>query len=226
VKRGEAQLLHPIRGIFMNRQDSFEIDEKENLIDNLSMTQYFLGSSIAFKWKWVAISMHQALYGSLILVLQGTDPRQTIIDRKVDSGKAIMFHVNRVPIDIIANSFGKDEATIREWITNPKLISFDEALHRVKQEDFLPPISNRKALITTPEEDDAIKKLSKGIRNEFEHFTPKGWIVFTSEFPRMARNVMRVIRFLILESNCPTLSTEQENRITESLNNIDKLLNP
>lgn len=88
----------------MNKpEDYFEIDETENLIDNLEMVTHFLEASIPYKWKWALIALYQALYGALISTLQGTDPRQTVVDRQKDSGKAVMLHVNRVPIDIIAS---------------------------------------------------------------------------------------------------------------------------
>jgi hypothetical protein len=143
----------------------------------------------------------------------------------IHTGKAIMLHVNRVPIEIIASSFGKDEETIREWLTNPHLISLDEALRRVKRKDCLPSLSNVQPLVTTPEEDDAIHVLTKEFRNEFEHFTPKGWTVFTSIFPPIARNVLRVIQFLVFESNCVNMSAEQEKRAKVALVKVEHHLN-
>jgi len=210
----------------MNTDEHFEIDEVENLIDNLEMMAHFLEASIPYKWKWAAIALHQALYGALINTLRGTDARQTVVDRQKDTGKAIMLHVNRVPIEIIASSFGKDEETIREWLTNPYLISLDEALRRVKRKDCLPSLSNVQPLVTTPAEDDAIHVLTKEFRNEFEHFTPKGWTVFTSIFPPIARNVLHVIQFLVFESNCVNMSAEQEKRAKVALVKVEHHLNP
>jgi hypothetical protein len=209
----------------MNTQnDFFEINEIENLIDNLEMVAHFLESSISYKWKWVTIALHQALYGSLISALQGSDPRQTVVDRQKDSGRAVMLHVNRIPLDVIALSFGKEEETIRDWVSNPYLISLDEALRRVKRKDCLPPITNVQPLVTTKEEDEAIHRLTKEFRNEFEHFAPKGWVVFTSILPPIARSILRVIHFLVLESNCVNISSEQEQRIKTALSKIENLI--
>jgi hypothetical protein len=74
--------------------DHFEIDEVENLIDNLEMIAHFIEAPIPYNWKWAVIALHQALYGALISTLQGSDPRQTVVDRQKDSGKAVMLHVN------------------------------------------------------------------------------------------------------------------------------------
>jgi len=208
------------------QEDRFEINEIDNLVDNVEMVAHFLETSIHYKWKWVAIALHQALYGALISALQGSDPRQTVVDRQKVSGKAVMLHVHKVPIDVIASSFGKNEETIRDWISNPYLISLDEALRRVKQKECLPSLVNVQPLVTTAEENDAIRKLTKEFRNEFEHFAPKGWVVFTSGMPAIVSSVLRVIRFLEFESNCVTMSFEQEQRLKTALAKIEHLLNP
>ena len=211
----------------MNKQeDHFEIDEIENLIDNLEMVAHFLESPISYKWKWVVIAQHQALYGALICTLKGSDMRQTVVDRQKDSGKAVMLRVNEVSIDVIASSFGKDEAKIQEWLVNPFLISLDEAVRRVKCKDYLPSLVNVQPLVTTVEEDKAIDALTKEFRNEFEHFAPKEWIVCTSKFQFIAKNVLRVIHFLVFESGCVNMAIEQQQRAKAALKLIRHLLSP
>ncbi len=210
----------------IKQEDFFEIDEIENIIDNLEMVAYFLDPPITYKWKWVTIALHQALYGALISALQGTDPRQTVIDRRKDAGKAVMLHVNKIPIDLIAASFGEDEEKIRDWISNPYLISLKEALQRVKRIDCLPSQINSQPLVTTTVEDNAIRMLTKEFRNPFEHFAPKGWVVLTSIMPPIVSNVLRVIRFLEFESNCVNLSAEHEQHMKAALVKIEHLLNP
>jgi hypothetical protein len=206
----------------VDEEEHFHIDEIENLIDNLEMTAYFVLSPHAYKWKWAVIALHQALYGTLIVTLRGTDARQTVVDRQKDSGKAVMLHVHRVPFDVIASSFGKSEEAIREMISNPFLISFDEALRRVKRIDCLPSLDNAKPLVTTSEEDNSIHDLTKEFRNQFEHFAPKGWTIFTSIFPPLAKDVLRVITFLVSESNCVHMSAKQEERTVAALKKIEE----
>jgi hypothetical protein len=206
------------------QQDHFEIDETENLIDNLEMVANFHDAAITYRWKWVTIALHQALYGALIATLRGTDPRQTVVDRKRKSGKAVMLHVDGVAIDEIATKLGESEERIRCWITRPYLISFDEALRRVRDKASLPSVHNAQPLATTPQEDDAIETLTQGLRNEFEHFVPKAWLVFTDGMPAVVRNVLRVISFLVFESNCVAFSDEQEQRIQKALSGIERTL--
>ena len=202
-----------------------EIDEIKNLIDNLEMVKYFLDTSLPYKWKWIMIALHQALYGALISTLQGTDHRQTVIDRSGKRGEAMTFHIDRVPPAEIASKLGKSEEQILDWITNPYLISLDEALRRVNQKDCLPSLDNAQPLISTTEEDGAIERLTKEFRNNFEHFTPKGWIIYISIMPAIVSNVLRVIRFLVLESNCIIyLSEEKEKKIKIAIAKIERLL--
>jgi len=207
-------------------EDYFEIDGTENLIDNLELAAHFLEAPIPYKWKWVTIALYQALYGALISVLQGTDPRQTVVDRQKDSGKAVMLHVNKIPIDIIASSFGMDEEKIRDWICNPYLIGFDEALRRAKRKECLPSLTNAQPLVTTAEEDEAIHRLTKDFRNQFVHFAPTGWIESTSKFPPIARSILRVVDFLEFESNCVSISEDEARSIKSAIAKIKQLLSP
>lgn len=205
-------------------EEHFEITEIDNLIDNLEMVVHFLDSSIAYKWKWGAIALHQALYGALISVLQGSDYRQSVVDRTKESGRIIMLHVNRVPIDIIASSYDKSEEKVRELISDPFLISLDEALRRAKKKDCLPSLVNAKPLTTSAEEEKAIHRLTKEFRNQFEHFSPKAWLVFTSGMPDIFNAVLRVIGFLVLESNCVRMSASQEQNFKTTFAKVQTLL--
>jgi hypothetical protein len=156
--------------------------------------------------EWIIIALHQALYGALITTLQGTDSRQTVIDRQKEPGKVSMLHVNSVPIDIIASSFRKDQETMRDWLTHPFLISIDEDLRRVRNRKYLPALDNVNPLVTIPAEDGSIRVLIKEFRNEFEHFAPKSWVINTTIFPPITRDVLRVIHFLVLQGNCNNMS--------------------
>lgn len=202
-----------------------ELDERENAIDNLEMAAYFLENiHTNMKWKWEIIAIHQALYGFLICALQGTDARQTVYDRKKDSGKAILLHVYRVPHDVIAVTFGVSVDKVKEWLSQPYLISIHEALSRMKKRECLPSWSNVVPLVVSKEEEDSIERLTNEFRNEFEHFVPKAWLIDTLGMPNIIRHVVRVIHFVALESNCVTYSKEQENRTRIVLDKISELL--
>ena len=56
-----------------------EFDERSNATDYLEMTAFFLENlPEATKWKWVVISLHQALYAFLICALRGGNWRSVL----------------------------------------------------------------------------------------------------------------------------------------------------
>jgi hypothetical protein len=104
------------------------------------------------------------------------------------------------------------------------LISIWKALERAKDPRWMPS-GNSKLLATTPEEDAAIDKLVNEFRNEFEHFKPKHWSIEVSGVPDIVGLVLRVVRFLALESNCVNYAEEdQESRVRKALARIEQSL--
>jgi hypothetical protein len=61
---------------------------------------------------------------------------------------------------------------------------------------------------------------------DVECWAHKGWVVPTSILPPIASNVLRVIRFLVFESNCVYVSPEQEERIKTVLARIEQIVGP
>jgi hypothetical protein len=102
-----------------------------------------------------------------------------------------------------------------------KLISIWKALEHTKDPDWM-PWAISKPLETTADEDTAIERLVSEFRNEFEHFKPKHWSIEVSGMPNIIGHVLRVIRFLALESNCVTYpEADQEARVRETLAKIE-----
>lgn len=105
-----------------------------------------------------------------------------------------------------------------------KLISVWEALKRAKDARWM-HLGISQPLVTTPDEDAAIERLIKEFRNEFEHFRPKHWSIEVSGMPDIIARVLRVIRFLALESNCVVYPAEdEENRTQQILAKIGRRL--
>jgi hypothetical protein len=208
----------------MSTRDYFDFDEIDNAIDNLEMVAHFLNSTFAFKWKWVCIALYQSLYGLAIAALGGNDPRQTVYDKSRNEGKAIALHANGIPDSVIASCFGVSEKQVGKWLASPWLISFDEALCRVQKQANLPPYDNVKPLTLSDSEKRSIKKVSKEFRNEFEHFSPKRWAIDLSGSSKIVKDVLRVICFIALDSNCLTMSNTQEEKLKAALLKIKGII--
>ena len=59
-----------------------EMTIEENAIDYLEKSADFIQREDPYKWKWVSISLHAALYAFAICALRGTDPDRVTIGRK------------------------------------------------------------------------------------------------------------------------------------------------
>jgi len=71
-------------------------------------------------------------------------------------------------------------------------------------------------LVTSKEEDRAIRKLVKEFRNEFAHFRPKAWAIEVSGMPDIFRRVLRVLDHFALTSDTITYYDEPMQERTES----------
>lgn len=139
------------------------------------------------EWKWVVISVHGALYGFAICVLQGTDP------------------------DMVTQGSRK------------RLIAFDEALRRCQKPEYVGFYTHSKALTLTEDQRDAIRFL-KNVRNQIEHYIPKGWLIELHSLAVSTLDALEVIRFLALESGNARLSAHERQRAVTCLAKAERTL--
>jgi hypothetical protein len=169
------------------------IDEKENAIDSLEMTARLIlelkATNLSRLWKWISISLFNALYGFCICAIQGTNPDR-VKERDCKTGGF------------------KD-----------KLIGFEEAFNRIQQDEWMKQYTGSKTLSPTGDQKISIRKLKDEIRNNFEHFTPKGWSIEISGMPKIVLDVVDIIEFLALVSGNPTWDCDahQEPRIQKAI---------
>lgn len=105
-----------------------------------------------------------------------------------------------------------------------KLISIWEAIDFAKEPaDTTSEFHN--SLVLSSDEEWAIKKLVDDFRNEFEHFNPKLWSVEVSGMPKIFSLIIRVVRFIALESKRVNSSITDEQRIEAAIEKIELWLN-
>ena len=177
-------------------EDWLRTDEKENAVDSLEMTGELLkrmkDTNTKSLWKWISISLFNALYAFCICAIQGTNPdRVKEIDKRTGQYK-------------------------------DKLISFPEALKRTQDPRWMRQFTHSQTLALTTERKQNIEKLRTEIRNNFEHFTPKGWSIEVSGMPKIVSDATDVIEFLALSSGNPAWDTDskQEQRIRDAIKKI------
>lgn len=105
-----------------------------------------------------------------------------------------------------------------------KLISFGEAIKRCQDQRFMIMTTSSKALTLSDEERESIRLLKSEFRDNFEHFIPKGWSIEIHGFPQMALDVLRIIRFLAIDSGNYILLRPTEERLLKSYVSRGKLL--
>jgi len=181
-------------------QNWLRTNEKENAVDSLEMTVELLmrlkDTNRSLLWKWISISLFNALYGFCICAIQGTNPdRVKELDKKTGQFK-------------------------------DKLIRFQEALKRTQENGWMLQYTHSRPLSLTRDQKKSVEKLRKGVRNNFEHFIPKGWSIEISGMPKIVLDVVEVIEFLALSSGNPIWDTglDHERRIRNAIDTIRKFL--
>jgi hypothetical protein len=81
-----------------------------------------------------------------------------------------------------------------------RLISFDEALKKCQDAEWMGTMYHGYPLVLTDGQKDSIKRLKQTLRNNFEHYVPRGWSIEIHGMPTISMDVLDVIRFLAVET--------------------------
>jgi hypothetical protein len=82
----------------------------------------------------------------------------------------------------------------------------------------------RSVLVLDPEEKRAIDFLKKALRNDFEHFSPKMWVLALPDFPWITRHSLAVIRRLAQTFSYAQFSRYRQRQIASHLTKSFRLL--
>jgi len=180
-------------------------DEIEEAISALEMLAEVAPSIIedSYRWKWIIISLHNALQGFMVLALR--------------QGNGLL-----VLKDNIAKQWLKAH---REGVKCPveKLDNFLNLYKKVKS-DYMLFYSYSRKFEATPNHDRAVKMLNE-LRNEFIHFVPKGWSLKLTGLPEICLFCLEVIEFLGWKSeNILWYEDIQQKRAISALKKAKKAL--
>lgn len=81
-----------------------------------------------------------------------------------------------------------------------RLITLDEALSKCQDMQWMGTLYGGDALNLTPSQKDSIRRLKETLRNNFEHYIPSSWSIEMHGFPRIAMDILVVIRYLAVET--------------------------
>lgn len=117
------------------------------------------------------------------------------------------------------------ESLVQRRKKGERLIPFQEAIKKCQDEQWMGTLCTARPLILSENQKDSIKRLQKALRNNFEHYVPRGWSIEIHGLPRIAMDILDVIRFLAIESGrYQHLNQTQRRRIKSIVFQSKKLL--
>ena len=98
-----------------------------------------------------------------------------------------------------------------------RLIIFDEALKRCQDPNWMHMTIMSRHLQLSNQQKDSIRKLKYLLRNNFEHYIPRGWHIEIHGMPQIAIDILEVIRFLALDTGNYIHLTQSQNKRVKSI---------
>lgn len=193
----------------------FRINERQNTFDSLQKTRVFLSkiNEDEFYWKWAMLALHNAIYGSLILSLQGTNPDNVKAKYNTKDGekKVIGFWeaFQRVQNPRYMNMY-----------IGSKFVYATPDADKIKGEQRY----NEKAGLFLPELITSLEHLNNYIRNQFLHYFPMAISFGKGGFVQIIKDSTGLIGFLLLESGNFGIDSDEERAfIRDELSAIENL---
>lgn len=180
-----------------------------NVIDDLRMTKRFLEIlDDGTLWKWVSISITNALYGTMLAALMNGDQANVMATDRVRKKACKDFdelqkagrverHFRTIATD--KRVYIDDRVRERIRLRKVKIISFKEALARIQDPKRMKWRHQECLKISKPDE-AKILKVRQTFRNNFEHFPPGEWGIDVGGFPDLCFPVIDSIEFLFNDS--------------------------
>lgn len=177
------------------------IDEKENAVDSLHKAIEFLQHTETdlFYWKWFIVAIHHAIYHFMLLSLQNSD--QSGIWKEPE--KFVDYVLSRKVVDT----------------ENPKnrLVTFLEAFDRIQEKDRMSGFVNAKPFVADIKHKEAAACLNTILRNNFSHFSPRGWSIEISFIIGAVSPMLEIIEFLVLNSGRLFMDEQQRNGVQSDI---------
>lgn len=151
-------------------------DENEEAVTALEMVAESVRSVLGdlYRWKWVILTLHNAIQGFMVLALRGGNGLLALKD------------------DVAAAWL----EAYRQGTSYPqeKLDNFLNLYNKIKNDRMLFYVNSQK-FVPTGSQGRSVKKLNE-LRNNFIHFVPKGWSLEVSGLPDICLDCLDIIEFL------------------------------
>jgi hypothetical protein len=182
--------------------DYVRFDQYENALLSLELVAHFapLVREKPQHWKWIIIGAHDALQGAMVCAY--ADSTETsVLDKK--SAKEMLEWLNT---DLAKQGPYPEE----------RLAPFGQLLDRCIAGNAI-----FEQLVLTPEQHEDIKRLHEHFRNNFAHFTPKGWGIEKAGLPRIVSAAIDAAEVLMQRHNVIVhMDEDQRQRLTDALETV------
>ncbi len=190
------------------------IDEKENAVDSLQKATEFLKNTknSQLYWKWFIVATHHAVYHFMLLALQNTDLSGIWKEQpKKGLPKLVDYGLSRKVVD--TNN------------SENQLVNFTEAFMRIQKPDRMGRYVNTKPFVADTKHKEAATYLNTILRDNFVHFSPKGWSIEISFIIEAVSPMLEVVEFLVLNSGRLFMDEQQRNSIQSDIAQIRLFFN-
>lgn len=177
-------------------------------------------------------SMIEALKGSANLAITGRQPKNRLHRYRLGDEPWKEIYKVAIPACDQAWRFSDpvlcmepkiDYSKISDRKRNDYLISFYDALAMIQSECFMHQYVMSRELSISDDEMKMLEWLHEDIRNEYEHFIPKGYLTPTSSLIQVTILSLRISKELLFDSKAVLLSGHH-SKIANKISNINEKL--
>jgi hypothetical protein len=177
-------------------------DEQGEAVRSLYKTHQFVleTKNDVYNWKWVIISLHNSAQAFMVLALHG----HTTLD------------VIKNPKKTLDAIYGKREYP-KEYLR-----TFLDLYDKVKFKVHMNSTDSGRIFLNSNELDEAMEQLNE-YRNTFIHFIPCSWSLEIVSLPKLCRDVLSILEFLIFDSGNVRFYEDDDSQKAELAEVIDKI---
>jgi hypothetical protein len=135
-------------------------------------------ASDIYRWRWIIISLHSALQGFMVIALRHSDGSGPVPDAIIT--QILDAHQAKEP---------QPRELLHKFLVLYRLLKSRRMDRYVHSQRFRPQGTQNRSVC----------RLNQ-LRNEFIHFTPKGWSLEVSGLPQICLDCLAVIHFLESQS--------------------------
>ena len=164
----------------MPRSRYLRTNERQEAVRSLEWAELQARSLLddPYLWKWVFIALHNAAQGFMVLALWNGNGLLTLSDKAAEKWLDAYNNGGQFPIDKLDN-----------FLNLYMKVKDKNNFHSYGASSFIPGSTH----------DKSFTRLND-FRNEFIHFTPKGWSLQLQGLPHVCLDVLDLIQFFGWES--------------------------